>query len=240
MLVLFDIDGTLLKRLPNEEGSHRISTKEEAFMVMVKKLWSLDRGLYTSVIGKNLRGMTDFEIILELTTRMGVTRNEVLERMQEVKRVLIDEFDRLESTRKASSEYEVLPGVRELLSELRELGVKLGLATGNLKHFATYKLELLGLDRFFSMGGFGDDSLERSEIVAGAVKEGNEEKSYLVGDTPRDILAAQACDIGVVAVATGGHSYEELASYSPGLLVRDLTDRRPVLDYFGLSSGGIE
>jgi len=234
MLVLFDIDGTLLRRLPHDDGRHRISMKEEAFMRMVRRLWSLDRGLYTRVIGRNLRGMTDFEIILELTTRMGIPRDEVLGRMEEVKAVLIAEFDLLTAEHGSTNEYAILPGVRELLGQLKTLKVKLGLATGNLEHFAMYKLSLLELDGFFSLGGFGDRFLKRSDIVAGAIRDGGEEVSYLVGDTPRDILAAQACGIGVVAVATGGHSHEELTSYSPNLLVRDLTDTRPILDYLGL------
>jgi phosphoglycolate phosphatase len=234
MLVLFDIDGTLLRRLPYDDGHHRISMKEEAFMRMVKALWSINEALYTSIIGKNLRGMTDVEIILELTTRMGIARDEVLERMEEVKRVLIDEFDRLSALRGSVAEYEVLPGVGELLSHIDGLGVEMGLATGNLKHFAIHKLKLVGLREFFRVGGFGDDGLKRSEIVARAVKNGGEKECCLVGDTPNDILAAQACNIGVVAVATGGHSSEELASYSPGLVVKDLTHRRPILDYLGL------
>ncbi len=234
MLVLFDIDGTLLKRVGSSDQSQPISTKEEAFMRMVQRIWSLEKGLYTRVIGRNLRGMTDTQIIVELTGRMGISKSDVLERMSEVKSVLFEEFDRLAARGDQKREYEVLPGVPELLAELDSRRAKLGLATGNLEHFAAYKLKPFGLYEFFTVGGFGDDHLERRDIVAGAVREGGEERSYLVGDTPRDIMAARDCSIGSVAVATGGYSFDELAAHSPGLLVRDLTERDRILEYLGL------
>jgi phosphoglycolate phosphatase len=234
MLVLFDIDGTLLTRVRSSEEGQAISIKEEAFKRMVQRIWSLDEGFYTHVIGRNLRGMTDIQIILELTGRMGIPKSDVLARMSEVKLVLFGEFDRLASTDDHRLEYEVLPGVRELLVELSSRSVKLGLATGNLEHFAAHKLRPLGPYHFFTIGGFGDDHLERSEIVAGAVRDGDEARSFLVGDTPRDIMAARDCNIGAVAVATGGYSLSELAAHSPGLLVHDLTERDRILEYLGL------
>jgi phosphoglycolate phosphatase-like HAD superfamily hydrolase len=46
----------------------------------------------------------------------------------------------------------------------------------------------------------------------------------IIGDTPLDIDCAHACGAVAVAVATGHHSAEELATCSPDLLFPDFSD----------------
>ena len=233
MLVLFDIDGTLLRRLPAGETGRKRSIKEEAFMRTVKQLWSVDGGFYTSVIGTNLEGMTDMAIMVRLAGGMGVDTGQVRCRIEEVKMVLIEEFEKLVKKHAPAHEYVVLPGTEDLLGELKARKTKLGLATGNLEYFARYKLKLMKLDQYFALGAFGDHSFDRGEIVKKVLEEGAEEKSFLVGDTPADIEAAQSCGIGAIAVATGGYTSEELAVCSPELLVESLTEKDRILEYLG-------
>ena len=233
---MFDIDGTLLRRVVPGDGIHRISLKERAFMSMVRRLWALEEGFYTRVIGRNLRGMTDFEIILELTGRMGIDREEVIRRSSEVKGVLIEEFQKLSAEDGPRTDYRILPGAREILVELKSRSVKLGLATGNLEHFARHKLRSFDIEHFFAVGGFGDDGLRRSEIVSEAVRKGSERVALLVGDTPADIEAGRACQIKVIAVATGGYPAAKLAQHSPDLLLGDLTEKKRILDFIGLDT----
>ncbi len=233
MLVLFDIDGTLLRRVPPEESGRKVSVKEEAFMHTLRRLWSVDEGFYTSVVGSNLEGMTDLTIMEKLAGGLGVGADQVRSRTEEVKKVLIEEFEKLVKKYVPTNEYVILPGVRELLEELKARQAKLGLATGNLEHFAMYKMRLMKLDQYFTLGAFGDHSFERREIVKKALSEGAQEKSFLVGDTPADIEAGHSCNIGVIAVVTGKHSLEELAAHSPELLVKSLTEKDCVLEYLG-------
>jgi len=233
MLVLFDIDGTLLRRLPPGETGSKRSTKEEAFMRTVKRLWSVDEGFYTSVIGTNLEGMTDMTIMVRLAGGMGVDTDQVRCRIKEVKTVLIEEFEKLVKEYAPAHEYVILPGVLGLLGELKTRKIKLGVATGNLEYFARYKLKLMKLDQYFALGAFGDHSFDRGEIVKKALEEGAEEKSFLVGDTPADIGAAHSCGIGAIAVATGGYISEDLAAHSPELLVESLTEKDRILEYLG-------
>lgn len=233
MLVLFDIDGTLLRRLPPGEGGHKRSIKEEAFMRTVRRLWSVDEGFYTSVIGSNLRGMTDMAIMVKLAEGMGVDTDEVRGRIKEVNTILIEEFEKLVKRYTPANEYVVLPGVVELLGELKTRKIELGLATGNLEYFARYKLKLMKLDQYFGLGAFGDYSFNRAEIVKKVLEEGAEEKSFLVGDTPADIEAAHSCGIAAIAVATGGYTLEDLAARSPELLVESLTEKDHILEYLG-------
>jgi phosphoglycolate phosphatase-like HAD superfamily hydrolase len=44
---------------------------------------------------------------------------------------------------------------------------------------------------------------------------GAEARVCVVGDTPRDIEAAHANSLPVIAVATGNYSFDELLAYKP-------------------------
>jgi len=45
-----------------------------------------------------------------------------------------------------------------------------------------------------------------------------------VGDTPRDIEAARANFLSVIAVATGKYTFDELLKYQPEVCVSSLAD----------------
>ena len=64
--------------------------------------------------------------------------------------------------------YRVMPGIEELLDRLIDDGVLLGLVTGNIEAAAHIKLARAGLNRFFSFGGYGSDSADRTEVTEAA------------------------------------------------------------------------
>jgi phosphoglycolate phosphatase-like HAD superfamily hydrolase len=49
-------------------------------------------------------------------------------------------------------------------------------------------------------------------------------KICVVGDTPRDIEAARANFLSVIAVATGRYSFDELAEHQPEVCASSLAD----------------
>ena len=55
----------------------------------------------------------------------------------------------------------------------------------------------------------------------------------VVGDTPKDIAAAQAIGADCVAVATGMHSVAELEAHAPKLACATLNDQRVDAVLFG-------
>lgn len=129
----------------------------------------------------------------------------------------------------------LMPGVPALLRALRETeGVRLGLATGNLRRGAMMKLEHYGIRPFFRSGGFGDDSERRSEVVALAIRRlggrpGGRNPVYVVGDTPLDVEAAKANRALAVGVTTGSSSAEELARAGADIVFPDFSDLASVL-----------
>jgi phosphoglycolate phosphatase-like HAD superfamily hydrolase len=48
----------------------------------------------------------------------------------------------------------------------------------------------------------------------------------VVGDTPRDIAAARANSLPVIAVATGHYSFDELLEHRPEVCATSLADLR--------------
>lgn len=110
----------------------------------------------------------------------------------------------------------------------------IGLLTGNVRIGAEIKLRHFGLWDRFELGAFGDDHEDRNELAAIAWARGRKrldrglraEEILVVGDTPRDVACARHIGARVVAVTTGGATREELAASSPDWLVDNLTEMK--------------
>jgi phosphoglycolate phosphatase-like HAD superfamily hydrolase len=126
----------------------------------------------------------------------------------------------------------LMPGFPELLSALREAGVRLGLATGNFSESAGIKLQYYGIAGFFEGGGFGEVSPDRSEVVAAAIRAvGNGARPadiLVVGDTPHDVTSALANGVIGAGVATGKFTVEELRDSGAALVYQDFADWQAV------------
>ena len=111
-----------------------------------------------------------------------------------------------------------MPGIEQLLDRLIDAGLLLGLVTGNIEAAAHIKLARAGLNRFFSFGGYGSDSADRTEVTKAALRRGElvsggvlaDGACIAVGDTPRDVKAGHGAGIRVVGVATGSYDVEQL------------------------------
>jgi phosphoglycolate phosphatase len=137
---------------------------------------------------------------------------------------------------------QVLPGIPELLAALGQRPqVALGLATGNFREGARLKLRRYGLEGHFPQGAYGDDAEDRAELVALAARraaQGREpDRVLVVGDTPLDIAAAQACRFTPVGVATGYYSQEELRQAGAALVFPDLGDWQGALSLLLAAAG---
>jgi phosphoglycolate phosphatase len=127
----------------------------------------------------------------------------------------------------------LMPNVRRVLDRAAaDDRLYLALGTGNLERGARIKLEYFDLNDYFPVGGFCYGLVERYEVLQDGVERARmhygvdfaPERVIVIGDTVRDIEAARKIGAKVVAVATGGHSYEMLEAAKPDLLLRDLTE----------------
>ena len=131
----------------------------------------------------------------------------------------------------------VAPGVPELLAALaaRPDDFRLALLTGNLEPIAHLKLGRAGIGSYFErgQGGFGSDSEDRDRLPAIARARASsppwpQERTVVIGDTPRDIACARADGVRVAAVTTGMFGAPELAEADA--VVDDARALLPVLD----------
>lgn len=118
------------------------------------------------------------------------------------------------------SHVHVLPGVREVLSELEgRTGVVLGLLTGNVERGAHLKLSAAEISpERFTVGAFGSDAAHRPDLPRiavlraarrhGWVPEGDD--VVIVGDTPADMTCGNGIGARAIGVATGSYSVAEL------------------------------
>jgi phosphoglycolate phosphatase-like HAD superfamily hydrolase len=210
---LFDIDGTLLASGGAGKAALESSLCEEFGVCLREQV--------------PYSGRTDRAIARELLEKHDLAHT--LENWQKLRdgylRRLPDSLNRHHGR--------VLPGMIELLQNLKARpGVALGLLTGNIRTGAQVKLGHYGLYEHFAFGGFGDDHFDRDDVARAALHSVQEcvgphcgpDQVWVIGDTPLDVQCARAIGARVVAVATGMHTFEQLAACSPDLVVHDFSD----------------
>jgi phosphoglycolate phosphatase len=213
-LVLFDIDGTLMRGA----GAHH----KEALLAGVRRVTKLE----ASFDGIDTAGKLDVDLIAALLQSTG----------KAAEARLIEEITHESQLAYcANCSHDLRPfichGARELIEELARRYVALALVTGNFSAIGWRKMELAGLRDFFHCGAFSEDGATRAELarlaVARAREHGHatpESRVSLIGDHRNDIEAARANGIRSVAVATGPMSGEELRGFGPDVFVESLAD----------------
>lgn len=199
--VLFDIDGTLLVT-----GGAGGVAWQRAFEEL--------HGVEANIGEHTDAGMTDPEIVRIVFREVIGREGSPDERAKAIGCYL----KHLPDAVAESDGYRVMPGIEELLPRLMGEGALLGIVTGNIEAAAHIKLARGGLNRFFSFGGYGSDSADRTELTRAALQRAAlvsggalaDAAAIAVGDTPRDVLAGHGAGLAVVGVATGSYSVEQL------------------------------
>jgi phosphoglycolate phosphatase-like HAD superfamily hydrolase len=210
---LFDIDGTLLR------SRDRIHV--DSFISSVQRV----TGFEITLAGILLHGSTDTAILREACHQAGVPA-EILEQRTEA---ILEAMRNAVAERRHEMDLVRMPGVEKVLDHLARKGALLGVATGNLETIGWIKIEQAGLREWFRFGGFSDCFSVRSELVGQAAQMARELAGHgaricVVGDTPRDIEAARANFLSVIAVATGRYPFDELLKQQPEVCASSLAD----------------
>ena len=226
-ILLWDIDGTLIRSTrPGGYKLYTIPVLEEIF------------GTAGRLADMRVSGMTDLQIVFEALNNADITQEQILARADVLVARLTEEARRV--TGNGVKFFELLPGVRETLEALAaHPRYESALVTGNIQPMAQLKMELVGLDHFFTLpGAFGDESHNRRDLPARAAERIRKhlqmdlapEQFIVIGDTPNDIDCAHHFGARAVAVGTGRfYSREEIVACEPDALLDDLTDVRTVL-----------
>jgi phosphoglycolate phosphatase-like HAD superfamily hydrolase len=218
-LLLFDIDGTLLTSFSTNKYTQAINN--------LHKLEAKS--------DKHFGGYTDYLILIELLEDQGWDEQQIQEAIPE----LLKEVNNGHASTFDAAHLTILPGVKNLLENLAQKDVVLGLVTGNLRPIARRKLTALGIWKYFSTGAFGSDPhTTRADVVTVAVKRAGYQDHlssvYIIGDTPRDVEAANAAGVVSVAVANGLRDPQELRDAGAKIVLEDFKDTSKVLQELGI------
>jgi phosphoglycolate phosphatase-like HAD superfamily hydrolase len=205
VLLLFDIDGTLLLKASAE---HR-----DALHDALREVHGLAD---PAAIHVPAAGRTDGEIARQILLRAGVSSERIDARAADVR----------EATCRAYAERcppdlsaKLAPGITELLEGLSGRGPRLGLLTGNYEPVARLKLRRAGIGHHFApgQGAFGSDDEDRAALPAiaraRAATHGAAHpraRTVVIGDTPNDIACARADGVACLAIATGPYPAGDL------------------------------
>jgi phosphoglycolate phosphatase-like HAD superfamily hydrolase len=211
--LLFDLDGTLTRSAG--AGARALGKALGARMRATEELRKM-----------RLDGMTDRAIARALlAAERGLEPASVAE--EEIDHVLEQYLVNLERECAAKA-YEAIPGVAAVLDRLcARSDVLVGLCTGNLERGAQLKLACTGLWERFRFGGYGSDAEPRPEIVRTAWKRAEAlgaKEGLVIGDTPRDILAAHEAGLPACGIATGRWSVHDLAVHGAEVVLADWSD----------------
>ena len=225
MLILFDIDMTLITT-----GGAGMKAMQDAGRELFGASFTTD--------GIEFAGRLDPLIITDMLVRHGLEDGPA--RHAEFRAVYRRHLERhLQQPGKRMA----LPGVMEILGELRRRAVMLGLLTGNFEETGSMKLRACGIDPTgFAVRVWGDEGrlrparrehlvpvgLERGRAALGRLEPA---QVAIIGDTPHDVACARAHGCRSVGVATGKFGVEELRRAGADLALSDLSDTHRVVSW---------
>lgn len=211
-LLLWDVDGTIL----SNRGIGKMGMNaafEEVF------------GVSGAFDGIETAGGLDLHFFRRAFDKTGVSED----RLDEVLEVYYRKLRELLEVRPSR----LMDNIVEILDETqRRPHLYNAVGTGNLEPAGRIKLDEFGLNGYFPVGGFCDEACERYQMLQKGIEKAERhygvtfapDRVIVIGDTTKDINAARQLGARVIAVATGGHSYEELEAAQPDLLLENLTD----------------
>ena len=213
-VLLFDIDGTLL----DTGGSGRRA---------IERAFERRHSRRDACSGIAFGGMTDRAI-----ARAGLGAIGADATAEAIDDLLAAYLEALADELSLSPRCVVHPGIAAALDAGVSAGAAVGLGTGNIADGARLKLARVGLHERFAFGGFGSDHEIRSELLGIGARRGARAlgvpleacRVVVIGDTPKDIAAAQAIGAECIAVATGWFTVAQLSACGPTRVFANLAD----------------
>jgi phosphoglycolate phosphatase len=223
VVVLFDIDGTLL--LANGAGRRSVhQAMHDVFGASGPEHHPFD-------------GKTDPQIVRELGALAGIDGAEIEAKLDAA---LDRYFGYLEADITGDpATVQLLPGVHELLDALdTRADVMLGLLTGNIEAGAALKLRTVQIEPMrFVVGAYGSDADVRPALPAIAQRRAAERlgvsvpgsRIVIIGDTPHDMTCGQGIGAQAIGVETGRFRAADLAPHAPLAVFANLVDTSRVV-----------
>jgi len=228
-LLIWDIDGTLIRT--KGVGKRAMNT---AFY----KLFGIDDGFGPI----NMAGMLDSVIVRKAFEIHNIpvvfpdgTENPDIERFYKLY------IEALSSEISMIRRSVACPGILELLEILHKKDTYYNvLGTGNIEEGARLKLSIDDMNKYFPTGGFGDQLIERYQLIEQAIVNSENyfklnfqrKNIFVIGDTPKDVECGYKLGVKSVGVATGNYNKEQLLEHGADYVFENLSDITSFLEIF--------
>lgn len=224
-LLLFDIDGTILK--------FKSYKSKKIFTEMMRDIFGVN---VPESAMPDFAGMTDLQILKDIAYNIGMDSSILFSNLHDVWARISKDYKQF-----CHAKYiDLLPGIKELIELLQNNGeFVLGLQTGNYKENAYAKLSAYNLDKLFPFGAFGCDHENRNMLPPLAIQRANiyhrtnyfnNFNTIVIGDSHKDIECAKSNNLSVLAVATGSATVEELKFHNPDAVLENFSNFNQVIN----------
>ena len=220
-LVIFDLDQTLVDFIEVHDKATQSLFSD--FFGVDAKLTEID------FAGRSLK-----DNFVELARLKNIPEDAFRRKRQK----LLESYETTFSNKlPTDAEIYILPGARELLSELLNTDHIIALYTGGSPGIVSSVFRVTGLGKYFRFCLYGTEVKTRADMVRLAVDKahkitGQDFKNkgiVIVGDSIRDIECGKLFNALTIAVATGFHSRAQLLAAKPDYLFTDLKDYERIL-----------
>ena len=219
-LLVWDVDGTLV----DSKGVGKKSMNKAFFELY---------GIKNALDKIDMSGRLDYTII----------KNVLFENKIDIKNCnrFFEKYCDFLKTELANVSSIACPGI---VSNMKEISCKRNifhaLGTGNIELGARLKLSVDKLNRYFPIGGFGNEEYERWEIINHAIEKSvlfydidfKKENIFVIGDTNKDIFSGKKIGVKTIGVASGNTSFFELEQLKPDYLFENLLSCEKFIEIF--------
>lgn len=119
-------------------------------------------------------------------------------------------------------------GVLDMLTELKQRGYRLAVATGKTRSGLNHALALTGTERLFDSTRCADETVSKPnpEMLLQLMSELgiDESRTLMVGDSLHDLRMARNAGVAAVGVGCGANDLAQLMELSPLLCIERTTD----------------
>ncbi len=226
---LFDIDWTLLRGTEDNNKVH-FDAYDQAFQKIYHLPAKVREGFVT-------QGKIDSQILIEVAILHGVSEKEAKEKINDAMILMVDYFMK----HAGEGNYQLMPGVKELLDDVKAANVPIGLLTGNIEEIGWEKMRRAGIKDYFTFGAFGSMALKRVDLIPVAKKRAEKiykmkippERFIIIGDSPLDIACAKDGGIEIIAVGAGVYKSNQLTDAD--LVVESLEEKDKILRFLNVN-----
>lgn len=223
ILLLFDIDGTL------------ITTGGAGYRSM-RQAVEVECGVAQAIEGIPVAGRTDSIILRDALAALDgrVLDLPLRDRIQARYAGYLRE-----ELKRTGGGPGVCPGVRPLLDRLsRDPRFELALLTGNFSQTAEIKLGYFDLWKYFAWGAFGEDAVNRNDLLPVAFQRyaarhgvaADPTRTVIIGDTPHDVTCARTGGARSLCVTTGQFDRQALLDAGADIVFHELSEVEAVVE----------